>query len=311
VAPSTATSSAAPPAPVVVPATPALRGALTSRRRAQTRIRWELLQQLVRKDLKVKYQGSVLGFAWSLANPLILLAIYSFVFGVVLKNNIPRFPIYLMSGLLVWTAFSGSVMAATGSVVGNANLVKKVRFPLLVLPLSSVGFAGVHFVLQLLVLFVVIVASGHFVVGLNLLLLMPALAVLVLLSVAFGIVVAAVNVRYRDTQHFIEVALAAWFWLNPVVYAAGLIKGRLDAHGLFWLYFANPMTSVIASFQRALYVVPTAVNPATKAPEEILIGGGYGIYLLTLAVSAALGLLLLVVGVRIFRSLQADFAEEL
>ena len=110
---------------------------------------------LVRKDLKVKYQGSVLGFLWSLANPLLLLVVYTFVFQVVLKTGIPQFGFYLMSGLLIWNAFAGAVGTATGAVVGNAGLVKKVRFPLSVLPLSAVGFALVHFVLQLVVLLVV------------------------------------------------------------------------------------------------------------------------------------------------------------
>src|SRR5512133_3170575 len=100
------------------------------RARAQSRVRWELLSGLTRKDLKGEYQGSALGFLWSLANPLLLLVVYSFVFQVVFKSGIPSFGIYLMSGLLVWNAFSGSLGSACGSVVGNAGLVKKVRFPL-------------------------------------------------------------------------------------------------------------------------------------------------------------------------------------
>ncbi|MGB8652224.1 MAG: hypothetical protein WCD35_16365, partial [Mycobacteriales bacterium] len=103
---------------------------------AQRRVRWELLAELVRKDLKVKYQGSALGFAWSLANPLLLMAIYYFVFAVVLRNGIPGFAVFIVAGLLPWTAFSGAVTAGASSVVGNSGLVKKVRFPLQVLPLS-------------------------------------------------------------------------------------------------------------------------------------------------------------------------------
>ena len=95
----------------------------------QGRLRWELLSGLVRKDLKVKYQGSTLGFLWSLANPLLLLAVYSFVFQVVFKSGIPSFGIYLMSGLLIWNAFQSSVMVAAGSVIGNAGLVRKVPLP--------------------------------------------------------------------------------------------------------------------------------------------------------------------------------------
>ena len=118
------------------------RGELARRRAtAQGRIRWELLTQLVRTDLKVKYQGSVLGFAWSLANPLLLMAIYYIIFTKLFKNGIEGYPIYLMAGLLPFTAFSQAVSSASGSVTASAGLVKKVSFPRLVLPLSSVGFS--------------------------------------------------------------------------------------------------------------------------------------------------------------------------
>src|SRR3954452_22900514 len=120
---------------------------LEARNRAQTRVRWELLRNLVRKDLKVKYKGSTLGFAWSLMNPLLLLAVYYVVFQLILKGRIPDFAIYLMSGLLIWNAFSGGVSGAASSVVGHDTLVKKMRFPLPALPLSAVGFALVHFAL--------------------------------------------------------------------------------------------------------------------------------------------------------------------
>src|ERR671933_789914 len=95
---------------------------LERRTRAQTRLRWELLRNLVRKDLKVKYKGSSLGFAWSLANPLLLLAVYYVVFQLILPGRIPSFAIYLMSGLLIWNAFASGVSGACFSVVGNANL---------------------------------------------------------------------------------------------------------------------------------------------------------------------------------------------
>src|ERR1044071_8301303 len=94
------------------------------RSRAQGRVRWELLVGLVRKDLKVKYQGSVLGFLWSLANPLLVLVVYTFVFQVVLKTGIPQFGFFLLSGLLLWNAFAGAVGTSAGAVVGNASLVK-------------------------------------------------------------------------------------------------------------------------------------------------------------------------------------------
>jgi ABC-2 type transport system permease protein len=279
------------------------------RARAQSRVRWELLVGLVRKDLKVKYQGSALGFLWSLANPLLLLVVYSFVFQVVFRSGVPHFGFYLMSGLLVWNAFSGALSTATTTVVGNAGLVKKVRFPLSVLPLSAVGFAAVHFVLQLAVLVVVMVVTGFPFAGPQLLLVPPALAVALLFTVALSFVVAALNVRYRDTQHFVEVVLVAWFWVNPIVYPVSFVRSRLGDH--FWAYFLNPMAGVITALQRALYA-RTYYDPPGGPPHQLLLADpGYAFYLRQLGIGAVISLALLVFGRWLYRRLQGDFAEEL
>lgn len=291
--------------PVAV--TPDELATLERRNRAQTRLRWELLRNLVRKDLKVKYKGSTLGFAWSLMNPLLLLAVYYVVFQLILKGRIPDFAIYLMSGLLIWNAFSGGVSGAVTSVVGNANLVKKVRFPLPVLPLSAVGFALVHFVLQMLVLVVVVLVSGHPILGWQLFLAIPAFAVGLLFTVALSMLVAALNVRYRDTQHLLEVVLLAWFWLNPIVYDVGLVRDQLG----HWtaLYWLNPMSNVIVTMQRAIYKTPYAMSGGVRT--LVLADPGYVWYLEHLCISLAIALPVLWLGVRVFRRRAADFAEEL
>jgi ABC-2 type transport system permease protein len=276
---------------------------------AQRRLRWELLAQLVRKDLKVKYQGSALGFAWSLANPLLLLAVYSFVFQVVFKSGIPSFGIYLMSGLLIWNAFQLSVMGAAGSVTGNAGLVRKVPFPLTVLPLSSVGFAGVHYVLQLAVLVVVMLATGFSFLGPQLLLLLPAIAVAIVFAVALGLIVGSLNVRYRDTEHLVEVAMLAWFWVNPIVYGAGIIRDRL--HGWFWVYMLNPMAPVVGASQRALYRNPYYTDPSTGKQRLLLEDPRIVFYLEWLGIALAVSLVLFYLGRRLFDRLSGDFAEEL
>ena len=277
---------------------------------AQGRIRWELLSSLVRKDLKVKYQGSVLGFVWSLANPLFMLGIYYVIFAIVLKNGVPSFHVYLMSGLLAFSAFNQGVAGASGSVVGNAGLVKKVRFPLLVLPLSGVAFAMVQLALQLPVLLVIALISGVNFLSLPFLLIVPALALLVVFSTALGVLTSALNVRYRDTSHFVEIAMLVWFWLNPILYQAHLVKDRLDPHGLFWAYFLNPMATVVSTFQRAVYQTPTYVD-ATGVTQELLVDDGYAFYVRNLAIGFAIALVLLWFARRTFNRLQADFAEDL
>ena len=284
-----------------------------ARAAAQGRIRWELLSQLVRKDLKVKYQGSALGFVWSLANPLILLGIYYVIFAVVFDNGVPDFHVYLMAGLLAFSAFSAAVQGASGSVVGNAGLVKKVRFPLLVLPLSGVGFAMVQLALQLPVLLLIALVSGINFFSPAFLLLLPALVLLVVFSTALGVLTAALNVRYRDTSHFVDISMLVWFWLNPILYPAGLVKEALARNGLsdlFWLYFLNPVATVVSTFQRAIYQTPTYVDNDGRT-RDLLVYSGYLPYVRNLLIGFVLAGLLLLLARRTFNRLQADFAEDL
>lgn len=282
------------------------QSAADARAAAQSRVRLELLTELVRKDLKVKYKNSALGFVWSLANPLLYLAVFTLVFDKLLKNGIEAFPVLFMSGFLVWNFFNLATLSGTGSVVGNANLVRKVRFPRVVLPLSSVGFAGVHFVLQLGVLLVVLALFYRDAFGPQLVLLVPALAVVLVFATAMALLASALNVRYRDVEHLLEVILLAWFWLTPIVYPVTYVRDELaGSPWLFRLYMANPMTGVVTAMQRAIYV-----HPVTGG-RQILPAGGYGFYLTWLGVGGAIALALLAAGLWTFRRLQADFAEEL
>jgi len=286
-----------------------MQSAADARASAQSRIRLELLANLVRKDLKVKYKNSTLGFVWSMANPLLYLAVFSLVFQFFLRSGVPKFAVYLMSGLLIWNFFNTATMSATGAVVNSANLVKKVRFPRVVLPLASVGFAGVHFALQLLVLFVFLVPFHRQTFGPQLWLLLPAIAVAVLFTIGMSLLVSGLNVRYRDVEHLLEIALLAWFWMTPIVYSVGLVQKHLEAKGLFWLYMANPMTSVITAMQRAIYRDPVKV--VNGVPTQVLAADGYGFYLTWLGIAAVVSLGLIALGLWTFGRLQADFAEEL
>lgn len=281
-----------------------------SRAAAQGRIRWELLSLLVRKDLKVKYQGSAIGFAWSLANPLIQMAIYYVIFTKVMPNGIPSYALYLMAGLLPFTAFSQGVSGAAGSVVGSAGLVKKVSFPRLVLPFSAVGFAVVQLLLQLALLVVIVAALQPHRLGPQLLLIVPAFGLLVLFTTALSVLVSALNVRWRDTSHFVEIAMLVWFWANPTLYAAGLVKDKLDKYDAYWAYFLNPMATVVSTFQRAIYGEPYYTSRAGTR-ELVLAAPGYSFYLRNLAIGFVISGLLLLFARTVFNRLQADFAEDL
>jgi ABC-2 type transport system permease protein len=289
-----------------------VQSAADARAAAQTRVRFELLAELVRKDLKVKYKNSALGFVWSLANPLLYLAVFTLVFTFFLVNGVEHFAVLFMAGFLVWNFFNLSTLTATGAVVGNANLVRKVRFPRIVLPLSSVGFGGVHFLLQLAVLFVALAVLYRDAFGPQLVLLLPALAVAVTFTVAMSLLASALNVRYRDVEHLLEIALLAWFWLTPIVYPVTVVRDRLAGKGLLWMfkfYMANPMAGVVVAMQRAIYNHP--VGLVNDKPGQILPADGYAFYLQWLGVAAVVSVVLLGVGLWTFRRLQADFAEEL
>jgi ABC-2 type transport system permease protein len=287
------------------------QSAADARAAAQNRVRFELLAELVRKDLRVKYKNSALGFVWSLANPLLYLAVFTLVFSVFLDNGIPWFAVLFMSGLLVWNFFNLATLSATGAVVGNANLVRKVRFPRIVLPLSSVGFAGVHFVLQMLVFLVFLVPFYPEAFGPQLWLVVPALAVALAFTVAMSLLASALNVRYRDVEHLLEITLLAWFWLTPIVYRVALVQEQFSkAPWLFKVYMANPMTAVVVAMQRAIYRFPVTTTKDGKL-LRILPEDGYAFYLRWLGVAAVISVVLLVVGLWTFRRLQADFAEEL
>ncbi len=248
-----------------------MQSASEARAAAQSRVRLELLANLIRKDLKVKYKNSALGFLWSLANPLLYMVVFYVVFSKILGNGVPNFAVLLMSGL---------------------------------------GFAGVHFVLQLAVLFAFMGVFYRDFVGPQLALLPPALAVVLLFTVAMALLASSLNVRFRDMEHLLEVALLAWFWLTPIVYQVALVRQKLAAHGLFWVYMINPVTAVVVAMQRAIYRHPVAYD-GNHQPHEILAADGYAFYLKWLGIAALISLALLAVGLWTFRRLQANFAEEL
>jgi ABC-2 type transport system permease protein len=224
---------------------------------------------------------------------------------VFLPSNIENFQVYLVSGLLPWTLFSAGLQAATGSVTGNAQLVPKVAFPRETLPLAAVGAQLVNFFYQFVVLVGFMLIFGYPFLGANLLLLPFALAVLLLFIVAMGLATSALNVRYRDTGHLVDLALLAWFWSTPIVYSATvLLKERLGDLG-YQLYLLNPVTNVVLAFQRALY------GGTSPEATEILPAPGIRWYAFRLAAVGLVSLGLLYLTWRVFFRMSGDFAEEL
>ncbi len=275
----------------------------------------ELLVYLVRTEIKVKYKNSVLGLLWSMLSPAMTLAVYTLVFGVALKSPIPHFVIFLFSGLLLWNFFSTGVLTATGVVVNNAGLVKKVSFPREILALAAIGSAGVFFFFQACVMAIFMIAL-HMAPDWQLIWLVAvAIVPTIVFASALGIFFASANVYLRDTLHLVTVLVgAAWFWACPIVYsyqhtaAAGLHK-----YGITWLYFLNPMTPVVMTFQRVLYNRPGMVKGATVAHTPVQVLPSWPITTYVWADAAVLGvsLVLLYLAMVVFGRLAGNFAEEL
>lgn len=277
----------------------------------QTRLRSALIGQLIRKDLKVKYQGSTLGFLWSLANPLLILVVYTFVFAVVFRSQIPYFGLFLMSGMLLWNFFTMGVSGATTSVVANAGLVKKVPFAHESLPLAAIGFAGVQVALQYVAL-----VLAFFVVGMpplrpELVLILPALVVALVATVGLGLFTAAATVRLRDTQHLVEVGLFAWMWLTPIIYPATFVHEQINNPLVEKLYYLNPLAGPTIAMQRALYGVVHYPEGTANAGELLLPSADISYYFQALALSGVTATVFIIAGVWLFKRRSADFAEDL
>jgi homopolymeric O-antigen transport system permease protein len=246
---------------------------------------WELLSNLVARELKTKYRGSALGIFWSLLNPLILMLVYTVVFSVIVRVNIRPYPIFLLAGLVPWNAFAQTLTSATTSVTDNAGIVRKVYFPLEILPLSAVFSASVHLLISLGLL-AVLVMIFHVGIGFSLLFLPLLLALQVLFSVGLGSLLAAGQVYFRDVQYFLSVLITVWFFTTPIVYSLDLVPERFRP-----FFEANPMAWLVASYQDIWFY---------KRPPGLLHFVGF----------ATAATLLALIGLVSYHRLSRRFAEE-
>jgi ABC-2 type transport system permease protein len=265
----------------------------------------ELVGNLTRKELKVKYKNSVLGFVWSLLNPLMYLVVFSLVFNIISETRVAYYGIFFLSGLLAWNLFSTSLGQGTSSIVQNAQLVTKVWFPREALVLASVAAAFVHFLLQSTVLLSALLVFRRMPDLTFLPVFLLALVVAVTLATALAIGLSAVNVYLRDTQHLLEVALLAWFWLSAIAYPYALVVDRLD--GREWIANLNPMLTVVVSFQRTLY------NPDFAQPSQASTMPDHAMtwYFAHLGIALGASLVLLYGALALFSRLEDNFAEEI
>jgi ABC-2 type transport system permease protein len=215
----------------------------------------ELLGNLVLRELRSRYKKSVLGWTWSLLNPLASVLVYWVIFGVFLEvptptgdpSGLKSFVIFLICALVAWNFFSNAVSTSIEVLVGNANLIKKVYFPRELLVASSVGALGVTFLIELGVVCVVLLIVGNMVLPW-----IPVLLVYVALLAAFvlglGLVLSVTNVYFRDVRHFVSIAMQVLFYSTPIVYPLSVVPDKW-----LWLYELNPLVRFIEAFRNVLY----------------------------------------------------------
>jgi len=281
--------------------------------------RRELLSSLIRSDIRIKYKNSALGIVWSMLTPTLFLAIYWLVFAKFLKNGIPNFVVYLFAGMIVWNMFNTSLSTATGVIVVRSGLVKKVSFPREILALANVGAATFYFFIQVCVFGLYLLVVDHSPDYAYFWLLPFAFLALYFFTAALAIVMSAVTVYMRDMEHFILIILQLWFFMSPIVYSyEHSIAPQLHAHGLAWLYFLNPITLIMLTFQRTFYVstvvhstVPTVVGGHVFPLIKVLPSWPMSTYFyLDIALLGIMIVLFLFAEV-IFGRLQGNFESEL
>ena len=218
----------------------------------------ELLRNLVVSDLKARYKNSVLGFFWSLLNPLGMMLVFTLIFGLLVPNvQIERYPLFLLCGLLPWNYFSASVQGSLYSVLGNAGLVKKVYFPRAILPIATVLSQLINFLLAFVILFAALVIfQSNFSPWLWLL---PfVLLIQTIFTIGVALILSTLNVFYRDTSMIMDVVMLAWFFLTPVFYSTALLPDSVTVLGVTLnpqrlLYILNPMASLVNMYRDLLY----------------------------------------------------------
>lgn len=272
----------------------------TSNRLGELWVARELLGNLVRKELKVRYKDSALGFVWSLLTPLLMTGIFTVVFASFLRIDLGggNFATFFLSGYLVWQFFSNSVNSSVGAIVGNGPLIRKVYFPREVIPLSLVLSQGVHLLLALAATTPLFIWQRGFHPEAYPALI-PGLVLLALFSAGVSMIFAAANVGFRDLQELTQVIFLAWFYTTPVIYPLFLTESTQTAWARPFV-LANPMTWFVRLFNSALYGIPApGYNPPPQWPS-----------LTTFAVCAAWALGTFVVGYALFNRLAVTFAKE-
>jgi lipopolysaccharide transport system permease protein len=257
-------------------------------RSVDTRELWAfrgLLWVLAARDVKVRYKQTVLGFVWAIIQPLMMMVVFSVLFGRLAKmpsDGYP-YPIFVYAGLLPWTFFASAVSTSANSLVGSAQLISKVYFPRLIIPMASVGSSLVDFAIASGVLFLLMAYYG-FGLTINLLMLPFLVASLILVALGIGTCLSGLTVAYRDFRYVIPFMVQFWLFATPVIYPSSIVPADWR-----WLLYLNPMAGIIGGFRAAF------------------LGGSFDWFALAISLSVAIAMFL--IGIAYFEKVERRLAD--
>lgn len=215
-----------------------------------------LLLELVKKDIKVKYKRSYLGILWTLLNPLLMMIVLTAIFSTIFKKNIPNFPVYLLTGKIMFDFFAQATNGAMNSVIGGSSLLKKVYIPKYIFPLSKVIFAFVNLLFSLIALLIVMIATKT-PFNLTLIIFPLPLLYIFLFALGIGLILSTYTVFFRDIMHLYSVVLTAWMYFTPLFYPAEIM-----AKEVMWVLNINPLYHMIQMLRNIVLYnkIPTLNN---------------------------------------------------
>ena len=246
-----------------------------------------MIESLVKRDLRGRYKGSILGFLWTFVNPLMQLVIYTIVFSTILRSDVDKYYLFLFVALIPWIFFSTSLTGGATAVLSQKGMVTKIYFPREVLPIAYVTSQFVNMLYCFIVVFAVVIFSG---VGINFkaLLFLPVVMIIeYIMALGMAFLSSSITVYFRDFEHILNIFSMAWIYLTPVMYSIETVPEHLKP-----IFYANPMTSVIMAYRDILYF--------GRVPE-----------MSTLLWAFFFGIAFLLIGGMVFGKLKRRFAEEM
>lgn len=270
-----------------------------------------LLRLLIGKSTSLRYRNSVLGWFWSYVRPTVQFLVYYLVVGQILgmHKNVPAFPLYLFSGIVLVNLFNEAFGAATRSIVDNRALVRKIYLPRELFPIAAVAGSFIHFLPQLAILIIVSVLFGWVPSLLSIGLILAGMLIVVSFVIGIGLFFSSFNVRFRDAANVVEIIRTIATWSVPILYTWSMVYRETEnIRWLFHLYMSNPLAVAVELFHEAFWTGLPVVQAAVPVPDNISWPPGFGFHVL-----AAVGIIIfsLVIGQFVFRRFERSFAQDL